>query len=104
MKKKISKHYNISEELIEELNNQKDKRFKTEVETVEYYLNKGLEKEIKTSDDNKINVEITKDLKYIKRLLEQLFANKKFVINNDIKNDECLNEFKNHINKDKFYE
>lgn len=104
MTKKISKHYNISEELVNKLNTQKEKKFKTEIEAVEYYLNKGLEKENKVSDSEKIYTDISKDLKYIKKLLEQLFANKKFVSNSDIKNDECLNLFRNQINKDKFYE
>ena len=70
MTKKISKHYNISEELINKLNTQKEKKFKTEIEAVEYYLNKGLEKENKVSDSEKIYTDISKNLKYIKKLLD----------------------------------
>ena len=107
VEKSINKHYQLSSSLVEDLKQLSKGRFKNEVSAVEYYLKIGLRyQELKDMDSL-----ITKDLNYckneifyIKKLLEQLFSNKKFVCNRKINDDESLKDFKKSLYKSDYHD
>ena len=104
MSNKISKHYRLDKDLIDQIK-KNSSRFGTEVKAVEYYLERGLYVEyIDTLEkDTKETLEkCIKDLTYIKKLLEQLFSNKNFASNRSVLKDEALLDFKKNLNNDKF--
>lgn len=105
--RKINKHYQISESILEELKDKSKDKFKNEISAIEYYLKVGLKyQEIKDTESvmlkdlNKCKNDIT----YVKKLLEQMFCNKKFACNRLIKDDEALKDFKKNLYRDKFYD
>ena len=44
---------------------------------------------------------VSKDIKFLKKLIIQMFVNKGFATNRKIKDDEAYNDFINSLNKDK---
>jgi len=105
--KRINKHYQLSSTLVEDLKRVSKGRFKNEVSAVEYYLNIGLKyQEIKDTESLMAKDIYTckSEVMYVKKLLEQLFSNKKFVCNRAIKDDESLKDFKKNYYKSNFYE
>lgn len=105
--RKINKHYQISESILEELKDKSKDKFKSEISAIEYYLKAGLKyQEIKDTESvmlkdlNKCKNDIT----YVKKLLEQMFCNKKFACNRPTKDDEALKDFKKNLYRDKFYD
>ena len=71
---------------------------------VEFYLEKGLMYDKGINEINNRIDKLTKDMTYIKKLLEQLFSNISFSENIDTQNNELLKEFKNSFLKDKYFD
>lgn len=103
--KKIDKHFQISEELLKKLENNKMDNFTSTVAALEYYLDKGLtySEYIDSLDEIKSDIKhCVKKIYYLEKLLEQLFVNKGFACNMDPKKDLALKDFKNNMYKDSF--
>lgn len=93
---KIDKHYVISKNVIERLKRMSDGRFTTETKAVEYFLVMGMNNFDNYNKEIKIFNTIEKtsgEIRYIKKLLKQLFVNKDFKVNKDINKDDMLKEF-----------
>ncbi len=105
MKKEyLDKHYRLSKDLIEKIKKEKHEYFKCEVDCVEFYLEKGLMYDKGINEINNRIDKLTKDMTYIKKLLEQLFSNISFSENIDTQNNKLLKEFKNSFLKDKYFD
>ena len=104
MNKKIyvDKHYRISRDLFERIQLASPNHLKTEIDKIEHYLSRGLMYDDRYKEQDKINAHVTKDIKYIKALLEQLFSNIAFSENSDTRRNKLLREFKNEFYKYKF--
>ena len=105
MKKEyLDKHYRISKDLIERIKKEKFEYFKCEVDCIEYYLEKGLMHDKGMNEINNRLDKLTKDMIYLKKLLEQLFSNISFSENTNAQNNELLKEFKNSFINDKYFD
>jgi len=107
VKEKVDKHYRISKEIIDQIITLSKGKFTKEVSAIEYFLEKGIESVLKEKETDLLYKETkrnSKDIFYIKNLLEQMFCNKKFACNRKINDDEALKDFRNNLYKDKFYE
>lgn len=105
--KRIDKHYQISKSLLEELKTVSKGNFKSEISAIEHYLKVGLKYQVIKDSESVMMKDINyckNEISYIKKLLEQLFSNKKFACNRPIKDDEALRDFKKNLYKDNFYE
>jgi len=103
---KISKHYTINKEIVNELSLRKG-NYNSETEAVEHYLKLGMNAEDKKNNTELAILEINaclKEIRYVKNLLEQLFTNMKYPKNKDVSKDDALKEFKKDIFKNKFNE
>ncbi len=101
----VAKHYHLSKELSDELKSKMKGRFTTEIKAVEFYLKQGFIYDEAKDSLEEISKEINKcknDVSFIKKLLIQLFVNKKFPLNRTIKDDEAYNNFIKNIYKDKY--
>lgn len=106
-KEKVDKHYRISKDIIDQIIALSNGKFPREVASIEYFLKKGIDSVVKEKSDDLLYKEVkrnSKDIYYIKNLLEQMFSNKKFACNRKINEDEALKEFRSNLYKDKFYE
>ena len=101
---KIDKHYRINKEIIDKINSQNDDRFKNEIDAVEFFISKGLEfdgyNNRLESIEKKIDSFIINN-NYIKKLLIQMFVNKKFAINREVTEDEAFKLFNEAYNESK---
>jgi len=105
--RKINKHYQISESILEDLKDKSKDKFKNEISAIEYYLKVGLKyQEIKDTESVMLKDlnRCKNDITYVKKLLEQMFCNKKFLCNRLPKDDEALKDFKKNLYRDKFYD
>lgn len=106
MIRKLDKHYKIREDLIKKIQKNSSGKFNTEIQAVEYYIEKGIEfEQVELFRDNltsSLNYCI-KEILYIKLLLEQLFANKNFASNREMKRDDSLRDFRENIYNEKFF-
>ncbi|MDD4188394.1 MAG: hypothetical protein PHX04_06570 [Bacilli bacterium] len=106
MKKKTKrKNYVFTVEFADEIAKRAIILQSSETKAVEYYLKLGFE----VYDSNKESKEIisainklSREQKFIKKLLIQLFVNKKFASNRLEKEDETYQEFIKNKAKDKF--
>jgi len=106
-KEKVDKHYRISKDIIDQMIMLSKGKFTKEVSAIEFFLKKGIESVVKEKETDLLYKETKKNSKeiyYIKNLLEQMFCNKKFACNRKTNDDEALKDFRNNLYKDKFYE
>ena len=100
----VDRHIAFDKEVYNLIKKKSKGRFNTTASAVNYYLRKGLEVEgyedIETVLKSEMNV-VSKDIKFLKKLIIQMFVNKGFATNRKIKDDEAYNDFINSLNKDK---
>jgi len=105
MSSKVEKHYFLSKDLLSVIDSKSSGIFKTQTQAIEYYLKRGLEFDEYIKNDHDIEVGInkcSKDIKFLKKLIIQLFVNKNFAKNRAVKDDVAYKEFLNSILKDKY--
>ncbi len=99
------KNYVFSNDFAKEIENRAISLKYSETQAVEYFLKLGFEVyDSRKSDEKVISAidKIKKEQKFIKKLLIQLFVNKKFPINRSEKDDEAYQEFLINIFKDNY--
>ena len=104
-KNKVNKHIELSKDLYNKFLNKINGIFETQTKGFEYFLEMGMNYDDSKNNDKKILYDLNyciKEISYIKKLLEQLFANKRFPDNQKINTDKCLKDFKKSIYKDDF--
>ena len=101
---KIDIHFVLDKELLDLIDQYSKEKYLTRTKTLEYFIKRGMDfdsfENYKSSMDNNMN-KISKDLKFLKKLIIQMFVNKGFATNRKIKDDEAYNDFINSLNKDK---
>lgn len=102
---KVEKHYNLPKDLLDKIDNRSVGRFNNQTKAIEYYIKRGLEYEDYVNDKTNIEMEISKcskDIKFLKKLIIQLFVNKNFAQNRKAIDDKAFQDFKDNILKDKY--
>lgn len=100
--KTVNKHYELSADLIREIEKRSKTMFATNKEGLEYYLNLGLEYENYIKDQNNMESLLNKnmaDTRFIKKLLIQLFVNSDFSTNVATSDSKIYYDFIKRITK-----
>ena len=103
--KKVSKHYNLNYDIVNKIQRKSEGKYKSETEAVEHYLELGMHSEETNNSTDLAILEINaclKEVKYVKKLVEQLFTNMKYPKNKDVNKDDALKEFKKDLFKNKY--
>lgn len=102
---KINKHFQMSKDLYNEFSNKIKGKFETQTKGFEYFLEMGMKYDDSKNREEKILYDLNyciKEIKYIKKLMEQYMANKGFSSNKKINDDKCIIDFRNNYYKDDF--
>lgn len=103
--KKIDNHVRMSKDIYDKLSERIEGNFEKKVDAIEYYLEMGMKYEDTKSTNEKILYDLNcciKDIKYVKKLMEQYMANKGFPANKKINEDKCIIDFRKNIYRDDF--
>ena len=104
-KSKVNKHIQVSKDLYNKFLDKTNGVFETQTKGFEYFLEMGMNYDETRNKEEKLLYDLNyciKEISYIKKLLEQLFVNKRFPDNQKINDDKCLKDFKKNIYKDDF--
>ena len=104
-KSKVNKHIQVSKDLYNKFLDNTNGVFETQTKGFEYFLEMGMNYDETRNKEEKLLYDLNyciKEISYIKKLLEQLFVNKRFPDNQKINDDKCLKDFKKNIYKDDF--
>lgn len=104
-KNKVNKHIQVSKDLYNKFLDKTNGVFETQTKGFEYFLEMGMNYDETRNKEEKLLYDLNyciKEISYIKKLLEQLFVNKRFPDNQKINDDKCLKDFKKNIYKDDF--
>jgi hypothetical protein len=91
-----SVHYRISPDVIKLVEDNAPATLRTKSEVIEYYLRQGVEYDKQIKDQHNIEVLLGKnisDIRYIKKLLIQMFVNSNFQGNMKVKDSEVYFDF-----------